>query len=470
MRAASNLWSRFKMVNTWKKFGAFAVVFSLACLGGCVEQQGESSWSRTGSGGQELHAPERPGQSPPMDANSPKAVHPQGVINLGEALACALMSNPELGVFSWEKRVFDAKELQASLSPNPEFQAEVEDVGGSGERSGFDGAETTLQLSQLIEMGDKRRKRVEVASLEKRLAGFDYEGKRLDVLAKTTRSFVEVLAAQHRLELSDELVRLSEQLHNAVAQRVEAGKDSPVERTKAAVVLSTVGIANKQAKQNLDAARKQLAAAWGSGEPGFESVAGDLDSISALPSWGDLKELTCRNPDVARWDVELEHRRAALKLEKAKKISDVTVSGGMKRLGEVNDTALVFGISIPIPIFDRNQAGVLEARYELAKAVEQRNAAEVTIGVELSRAYQALSNAFTQATELKSSVLPGAGSVLGSAAEGYRQGKFDYLEVLDAQRTLFEARDRYIDALESYHTARADVERLIAQGIDEINK
>jgi cobalt-zinc-cadmium efflux system outer membrane protein len=86
----------------------------------------------------------------------------------------------------------------------------------------------------------------------------------------------------------------------------------------------------------------------------------------------------------------------------------------------------------------------------------------------LASSYQELSNAFTEATELKSKVLDGAQDVFDASAEGYREGKLDYLNVLDAQRTLFEAKERYIEALSAYHKARADVERLIGQRIDTI--
>jgi cobalt-zinc-cadmium efflux system outer membrane protein len=86
--------------------------------------------------------------------------------------------------------------------------------------------------------------------------------------------------------------------------------------------------------------------------------------------------------------------------------------------------------------------------------------------MKLVKAYQALLSAYTEATELDKNVLQGAESVFEASKTGYSRGKLDYLNVLDAQRTLFEAKARYIDALTSYHTAKADVERLIGCSID----
>ncbi|RKY09530.1 MAG: TolC family protein [Planctomycetota bacterium] len=379
-----------------------------------------------------------------------------------------MMRNPELWAFSWATRASEARELQAGLRPNPELGIEVEDVGGTGNLSGFDGAETTIQLGQLIELNGKLRKRTQVASLEKELAELDYQAKRLDVLSDTTRSFVDVLAAQERLVLAEELVQLSDQVLTAVSQRVEAGKDSPVEKTKSEIALAGVRIEKEKARQNLESSRKKLSTMWAGKSPTFEAAAGQLDVVAAIPTGDQLAYLIARNPDISRWIVELEQRRAAFELEKAKATSDITLSGGIKRFSETDDNAFVFGVSIPLPIVNRNQGAILEARYNISKAAEERKAAEARVNVALASSYQDLSNAFTEATELKSKVLDGAQDVFDASTEGYREGKLDYLNVLDAQRTLFEAKGQYIEALSAYHTARADVERLIGQRIDTI--
>jgi len=378
----------------------------------------------------------------------------------------ALMHNPELRVFSWDVRVSEARRLQAGLWPNPELEVEVEEAGGPGQRSNFDGAETAIQLSQLIELGNKRSKRTKLASLEKELAGWDYEAKRLDVFTKVAKAFTEVLAAQQGLKLTIELLQVSEELVNTVSQRVNAGKDSPLEKTKAMVALSNVKIQHQKAIQYLQFTRKQLAATWTDKKPQFTSAAGRLDSLSPIPSIGDLTDLIEQNPDIARWSLEIDKDKAALELEKAKSISDITLRGGLQRFNETGDNAIMFGISIPLPISDKNQAGKLLASYELARAREEQRAAYTRVQMELARAYQALSGAYTEANELDKNVLQGAESVFEASKTGYSRGKLDYLNVLDAQRTLFEAKARYIDALASYHAAKADVERLTGRPID----
>jgi cobalt-zinc-cadmium efflux system outer membrane protein len=440
----------------------------VCCITGCMEQSSEVVLPEKRSLGQEI----RTYQSPKMPIEAPEVFEisePTGDINLRQALALALMYNPELRAFSWDVRVSEAKQLKASLWPNPTLEVEVEEAGGAGERSDFDGAETSIGLSQLIELGDKRNKRTKLALLERELAGWDYEAKRLDVFTEVTKAFSKVLAAQQRLGLTKELLQVSKELVDTVGNRVDAGKDSPLEKTKAVVAFSDIKIQHQQAIENLHFTRKQLVATWAGEEVKFENVTGKLDSLTPVPSVDELKDMIEDNPDIARWAMEINKNKAALELEKAKSVSDITLSGGLQRFQETDDNAIMFGISIPLPISDKNQAGKLQAKYELVKAREEQRAAYTKVQVELDKAYQALSSAYIEATELEKNVLPGAEGVFEASKTGYTRGKLDYLNVLDAQRTLFEAKARYIDALASYHDSKADIERLIGKKLDSVN-
>ncbi|MHC5076127.1 MAG: TolC family protein [Planctomycetota bacterium] len=446
------------------------LIFPLFLILGCADGDNDEVWPVPRPLGQEIQTyrpPVKPYKSVPVRE---EITEPNDVITLREALALSLMHNPELKSFSWQVRASEARTLQASLLPNPEIEVEVEEVGGTGGRSGFDASETTIQLGQLIELGGKVEKREKVASLESELAGWGYEAKRVDVLTKVTHAFVEVLASQERLKLADELVQLSEEILYTVSLRVEAGKDSPVEKTKAQLVLSGARVEQKQAVQRLKTARKRLTALWGNTSPVFEEAAGQFELVSGFPSESKLSSFLVGNPELARWAVEMERQRAILELEKANSIIDPRLSGGVQYLNEDNDTAIVFGVSVPVPIFNQNQGKILEARYNILKARNQQEAAEASLNLGLSEAYQGLSIAFIQATDLKEEILPGAQSAMDATREGYSQGKFDYLMVLDAQRTFFLSRAKYVESLAAYHRARADIEQLVGQSIEELNR
>lgn len=393
---------------------------------------------------------------------------PTGVITLSQALALSLIRNPELRAFSWEVRAREAQTLQAGLPPNPEISFELEDFGGTGSVEGFDGTETTILLSQLIPLGGKLSKRKKVASLNAKLAGWDYETIRLNVLTQTTIYYLNVLAAQDQLALELELVSLAEKVHTTVSELARAGEISPIQEKRSKVVLSQTKINLERSKRELEAAKKILSSSWGGNEPQFEEVKGDLDSISPIPSFQELTELLSENPDIARWASEMEQREAALKLEKANAIPDPFVSGGYRHISEKNDNAFVVGLSIPIPILNRNQGAISAANRRLKKAIEEQKNAEVIVNRALASTYETLSSSYQEVVLLKDNVLPEAKSAYESIFEGYREGKFALLDVLVAQRTVFDARLQYIEALLSYHSSRANVERLTGTPIEEI--
>lgn len=398
-----------------------------------------------------------------ITASYVRAEDPGSVLTLDKARSLVLERNPEIAASAIEIKAKEAQALQAGLIPNPEINVTMENFGGSKSLTGFQGSETTFELSQMIELGGKRAKRKRAGSLETGLARWDFESKKADILLEVTKSFVDVLTAQERLALKEEIVRLSEEIYNVISIRVSSGKVSPVEETKAGVALSAVRAEKEKTRRELEAARKRLSALWGDKAPSFAKAEGKLDAFMPAPSYEDIEKLVMQNPDIARWSQEKEQKNAVLKLEESKKIQDPTVSLGMRYLNENNDNAFVFGVAIPLPLFNRNQGGVLEARQRLDQAEQKQNNATLRILAALAEAYQLLAGSYTEAETLKKEILPGALSAFEATKEGYLQGKFNYLDVLDAQRTFFEARNRYIETLSVYHKAFADVKRLTGE-------
>jgi len=400
----------------------------------------------------------------------PEEKEPDGTFTLREALSLALLKNPELSSFSWEIRASEARALQAGLPPNPELEGEVEDFGGGGDFNGFDRAVSTIALSQLIELGGKRTKRLRVAELGRELAAWDYEEKRLSVVTKTAQAFVEVLAGQKRVELQTASLELAREVLHTVSERVDAGKNSPIERTRAQVIVSQSKISLERAKRTLAAARTRLAATWGSSTARFQSVTGTLDETPEVPTLETLGTWISENPEISRWAVEIAERRARVELAEAQAMPNITVKGGARVLPGSDETAFIVGLSLPLPFFDKNQGRRREATFNLAKANEQRRAAELRVRTVLSNAYQALLSAYREIVTLRDDVLPAARSAFEGISESYRQGKLTQLDVLDSQRTLFEVREQYTDALSSYHRARAQVEGLVGRPIVELER
>ncbi|AQQ10172.1 Cation efflux system protein CzcC [Sedimentisphaera cyanobacteriorum] len=390
---------------------------------------------------------------------------PNDVLTLRDAISLTLMNNPELKAHSYQVRADEARALQAGLSPNPELGVEVEEIGGSGGKSGFDAAETVISVSQLIELADKAQKRKKAASVQTELAEWDYKSKRLDVFTDVANAFVEVLGAQRTLSLNQELLALSEKVAETVSQRVEAGKDPPIEQDKANVLKAKLEIQHNQALQKLQSSREKLASFWSSESPVFTKVQGELELIEPVPAFSKLKKQLSKNPDIARWSAELDKADALIDLEESRSVQDITFSAGVKRFNESDDNSFFVGFSIPLPLYDRNQGNKLAAINDKLKTHQLQKKAKLQIYSQLSEAYSSLSNSYSQAVKTKQAVLSGARAAFQAAKEAYEQGKTEYLAVLDSQRTLFQAESYYIDSLVSYHKAKANIERLTGQTI-----
>lgn len=403
---------------------------------------------------------------PPADpgANTAGAPeNPRGQVTLRDALALALRQSPELASFAWEIRARESAAIQAGRPPNPVADLLFEDLGAgrAADESGTVGAQATLQLSQLIELGGKRAARRTLAGLDRDLAAWDFETARIDVLTRVTAAFLDVLAGQQTVALADRNRALFDQVDQTVRTRVEAGVVSPIEQTKAGVALAMTRIEMQRAQRFLAAARTALAALWGHRTAVFESAAGDLRSPPPLPPFETLVQHVAQNPEIARWVTEIARRDAARALESARGVPDVTVTAGYRRLTEVDSNAFVVGASIPLPFVDRNRAGVQAAAQRVAQAREEERSARARITTVLSAAYRDLAAARDEAAVLAGAVLPGARAAFAAVEEGYRLGRFGYLEVLDAQRTLVSAETQHLRAVADAHKAAAQVERLI---------
>jgi len=316
-------------------------------------------------------------------------------------------------------------------------------------------------VEQTMESGGKRGKRIHAAKLERRLSDFDLETKRLDIQTETTRRFIALQGAQERLALSEESVALAEEFVQQVAARVRGGKVAPMDEDKARILLSQQKLALDGSQQEYQAARLQLSAMWGSVTSGFNRVQGMPPTLPDVPAVAALIPGMASNPDLARWTTEGDHRKGVLSLEKAARFPDVTIAGGIRRYAASDSPAFVAGLTLPLPVFDRNQGKVREASLLLDMAGQQRRAAEMKTFLELTEAHQAVSAARHRIALLDQDIIPRAKSVFEALQAGYVQGKFSCLDVLDARRTFLEARIQRLEALVSGHMALAGIQRAL---------
>jgi cobalt-zinc-cadmium efflux system outer membrane protein len=389
-----------------------------------------------------------------------------GVLTLNQALALATERSADLAAFSYDQRAADARILQAALKPNPELGVDVENFLGTGDYRWLRESETTLSLGRLLELGGKREARIDAAVAGKATVRFDYEAKRREVLQRTAEAFVEVVGAQRRVELAEETAKLADEFTPLFQKRAAAGVSSPVETARGEVVIATAKIGVEEAKRDLAAARRALAAQWGAKEATFSKVSGNLDRRPPLPGLTAAHARLNLHPAVVRWDAEKEARSAIVSRERANAQPDITVSGGIRVLGNGGgaEPAFLGGISIPLPYTNRNQGNIAEAEALVQKVDFEKKAARAILTAQVGEAWEALSKALKLIDILEGTLLPAANKGIEAASAAYEAGRLSQLEILDARRTATDARVRLLEARIAAHKAAATLDALTAPG------
>lgn len=381
-------------------------------------------------------------------------------LTLRHALSLALLRSPDLAAAGWEMRAWEARQLQGRALPNPSLEVEAENIAGSKAYRGSESAEYTVRLGQVIELGGKRSARIQQARLGGAAAQWDYESRRLQVLGTVADAFVAVVGAQQRIVLAEQAALTAQQSVQIAEERVSTGKSSPVESARAGLALTDARLTLARMQRQMISARSQLASAWGSSHPRFTLAVAAVDEPMEPPPFDDLVARLPHHPDLLRYQAEAENQASQVDLERAAAIPDVTLGAGYRQFSADDDYAFVASASIPLPVFDRNRGAIEEAQHRLAKAQAQTRAAEVALTSELTAAYQRHSSAYDECQQLKRESLPVAEKIFRDVEDGYRAGKFSYLELLEAQRTMTAIRLQLVDATVDYHQSAAALERL----------
>ncbi|MEJ1170780.1 TolC family protein [Variovorax sp. CCNWLW235] len=396
-----------------------------------------------------------------------RTVEPAGPLDLRSAIALAQRANPGLSSAAREQEATDAAVLQAGAWPNPVLEAQVEDLRR-------DNRTTTLLLSQPVELGGKRAARVTAAERARDQAASALLARRSELRASSITLFFDVLAAQERLRLMQDSLGLAQAATRAAANRVAAGKVPPLEETRSRVAEAGIQVELQQAEGALRSARRQLAALWGNPDPRFTQAQGAVDRLPPLTPAQDLERRLAAAPVLRQARLEVERRQALSQLEQARRVPDITVSLGAKRVpadegmgSGSGRNQVVVGVSVPLPIFDTNRGNVAEALSREEKARDDLAAAELQLGADVAQATERLRSARAAAETLQRDALPGAEAAYKAAAKGFELGKFSFLEALDAQRTHFQVRNQYLMAVADAHRAASELDRLLGTEADE---
>lgn len=374
-------------------------------------------------------------------------------LTLDSALQTAFANNPELAAAQWDIDIAQGGRQQAGLIPNPVASWDVEDTRR-------DSRTTSIKISQALELGGKRGARIDVASRAQDAAALTLEQRRNTLRAEVIDNYYGALLAQERLDLAQRSMTVAERGLVVANGRVTAGKASPVEATRAQVQLSEIRLELDRAQIGLTDAYRRLAASTGSAAPNFQAVATQNPSTPTVPSATQLLARLEQTTELRLAKLSILQNEASVGLEKAQRIPDLDVSIGSQYDASVRERVNLVGVSMPIPLFNRNQGNVLAATRRADQARDLRNATELRLRTETRQALDLWQSANTEVRAFNQQILPAAQSAVDSATRGFEMGKFSFLDVLDAQRTLIAARTQYLNATAQATDAWVRIEQI----------
>ncbi len=381
-------------------------------------------------------------------------------LSLSMAINQALQDSPALSSARAALSAAEGTERQAGVLSNPELGFEAENLAGSGDYRGTDAAEYTYSISQKVELGGKRTSRRSLAGAERQVTQKDMHATQLDIVRSVTMAYGDVLVTQEKLKLAIARESLAKDVLANVSQRVGVARDPLIYKNQAEVTFATARLEQQKAQRDLQLAKRKLASHWRDATLGESLDTSVLTSATAPQPLDVYQSKLSATPDLQRYEDVRSAKAAAFQLEKTQHIPDPSFSIGVRDFKETGHQAMVAGVSLPIPVFNRNSGNIARASSEIIQAEQDAKQARLNAEQALHEAWLDWQTAHGEATELQTRIIPSAEEALTLSRQGYERGRFSFLEVLNAQRTLAEAQEQRLNALQRQLNAKATVERL----------
>ena len=390
---------------------------------------------------------------------------------LPQVIEFSLHNNGDLKSFREEKGIRDAGMVRAELLPNPtlDFEAATGALTGSSAENSL-----SLGVSQEFFLAGKRGKRLAVAERELEMYRWQLADRERLLREEVKTAFSDVLLTQQRVVLSNRSIALNQQLLDVSKERLAAGDIPELEMNLVKVELARSEGSRIDAEKALNQNLAKLRTLMGLSLNESPTIVGALESdIILTKNLVDLKQLALgKRPDLRAMEAEKNRGESDISLAQAEGIPNITAGLAVSRdttameIGGVEgkDTAYIIGLklSIPIPLFDRNKAGVQEARAKRSITETRLLAATRNAEREVETAYASLQNAEKVLSLYKSNIIPQLEENLKLTQEAYRLGEVDILAVIQEQKKFFEVSEGYLAALHDRQTAFVKLESAVA--------
>ena len=409
-----------------------------------------------------------PGKEHPQEQKDHSPVqqhHARQTITLDEAIRLAISHNPGLAAAIHEMKARVGAAQQDAMLPNPVLVAEFEEFGGSGIYSGTDVMTSSIGISQEILLGGKLSVRKLLAEEIRKQTILENDAQLVTLSSEVGKKFIDVYIAQEKLKLARNDLQLTLASAEAISKRVASGEASPLEKTKFSVETAAAETTVKRVARILQAARLALAATWGSAAADFAGVADDFLSIPSLDHEEQLLKQLKNNPTYRLLTENVTLAENKFQLAKAEAVPDIEIGGGIQQFKETNDHAYFLDVSIPLPLINRNQGGIAAAQATLNQTKKEKEAGMLELQTNLMTTISILEGVWGNYLAVRNVIVPASEQVFASVQKAYRLGEQDYLELLEAQRSLLKARNEHLELLAEFWQLKLEVAALVGQPI-----
>ncbi len=380
-------------------------------------------------------------------------------ISLRHAINRTFEHNPALKSLHYQLKAQQGLELQAGFAASPELSFVVEDALGTGDFTGSDMAQATLNISWVVE-GDIRQGFMDEARAGTLSLSTEESIKRLDAAAETARLYLICLSHQARMINADSTLKLANETVGAVHRRVIAGKAPEAELARAEAELAKKQLDREALNHQLSSTIRLLAAQWGETQPDFTQVEGDIFSLPTPLSFEALKNRIEQSPDFLRLLSDKRLRQTQLTLMQSRASPQWQVNLGVRHFELTNDQALVAGISIPFGERTRNTGRISAAREKLSQTHALQDELRVRIETTLFALSQQLQHSMHRIDAYQKQIIPRLETAFKQTRRAYELGRYSYLEWRSVQAELLDARTSLIEDSINAHLKMIEIERL----------
>jgi outer membrane protein TolC len=357
---------------------------------------------------------------------------------------------------------------QAGLAGNPTFILQMENwrfTGNPGFRPGHD-LDLFAYLTQPFQINDKRARRIDAARQDSRLAEIELALTRWKVRQDVRRAFWTALAAQRQLELLAEAGRTFQKVIDYHRIRVEQGAMAEADLIKVRLEGERIALSENAAAADADRTRLELLRAMGETDlqSHFRLSGGDLPPAGASGQIGAsalFDRARAKRHEVLLAKALVDRARAQLELQHAQVRPDATALFGYKRTAGFD--TLLAGVSVPLPVFNRNQGHIAYSMSEVDRAQALLRAALAHVDAEVALALAGLRRRRAALAQMETGMLDRAEESWKIALAAYQEGGFDLLRMLDAQRARQDVQLLHSRAQADYRLAMLDLEAAVGE-------